>query len=95
MSKSEVIILDPVAWPKATTLRLATRPTDIKGMTVGYLDNGWWSFGLLIDRVKKQLVERYGVGDAIHYTKVKSSPGTKQIEKLSGECQFVINGLGN
>ncbi len=95
MNESEVIILDPVARPRATSTRLADRPQDIKGMTVGYLDNGWWSFGLFIDRVQKQLAERYGVGDAIHLKKAKSSPATKQTAELSEKCQIVINGLGN
>ncbi|MDO8672553.1 MAG: hypothetical protein Q7O66_14150 [Dehalococcoidia bacterium] len=95
MSESEVIILDPVALPKSASTRLASRPTDLKGITVGYLDNGWWSFGLLIDVVQKRLAERYGVSGAIYLKKNKSSPATKQIEELAEKCQVVINGLGN
>ena len=95
MSESDVIVRDPVAQTRVVGLRLAGRPTDIKDLTVGYLDNGWWSFGLLIDRVQKALAERYGVKGALHLKKAKSSPAIKQIEELAGNCQVVINGLGN
>lgn len=96
MSGSKIFVLDPTAKPKAEGLTLASRPADIKGMTVGYLDNGWWSFGVFIDRVQGLLTERYGVKDSIHLKKIKSSPAPKEtFETLATNCQIIVNGLGN
>ena len=94
MSGSRQFLLDPTAKPKPPSLKLASRPADIKGMTVGFLDNGWWSFGVFIDRTQRLLMERYGVRGGIHLKKFRGEAASKEkFEELAAKCQFIINGL--
>ncbi len=96
MGESTMFILDPTGKPKAIGLQLSSRPADIRGMTVGILDNGWWSFETVGKHYAKLLKERYGVKDVIHLKKKLSTPAPKEtFEELATKCQVIINGLGN
>ncbi|MBI2865440.1 MAG: hypothetical protein HYX94_12875 [Chloroflexi bacterium] len=95
MSESTVFVLDPTSKPKVLGLKLAERPADIRGLTVGFLDSGWWSFGVVLERYRELLAERFGIR-AVTYHKKKERPAPKELlDELATKCQIVINGLAN
>ncbi len=96
MSEATIFILDPTAKARASGMRSAQRPTNMKGMTVGFLDNGWWSFGVVIDQFRRLLRERYGVGETLYLRKNTTVPAPNEtIDQLAQKCRVVVNGLGN
>ncbi|MDO8672548.1 MAG: hypothetical protein Q7O66_14125 [Dehalococcoidia bacterium] len=96
MSESIVFMLDPTAEGQTSNAGLADRPDDLRGLTVGLVDNGWWSLGVVLERYRHLLAERFGITDVIHYKKKLSSPSPSEaIDDLAAKCQVVIAGLGN
>lgn len=104
MSGSTILIRDPIGKPKARELKkLADRPEDLRGLTVGLLCNSPWSFDVVMQRFKELLKERCGAGDVIFMKEGglgKSGKATagradpSVIEELASKCNVVINGLG-
>ena len=96
MVASTVLLLDPTAKAKAPASRLADRPGDIRGATVGFVDNGWWSLSVVLNRYRQLLAERFGITEIVHYKKKPGSPSPdKVIDELAAKCQAVIVGLGH
>ncbi len=100
MCDSTVFMLDPTAKDKIQGARLAERQDDLRGSTVGFIDNGWWSFGVVLERYKSLLKQRYGVSDVLYVNREKEGiqNGRKPqqlIEELASKVDVVITGLGN
>ncbi|MDO8670210.1 MAG: hypothetical protein Q7O66_02125 [Dehalococcoidia bacterium] len=104
MSGSKMLVLDPSGERKDLGFRLAPRPADLKGATVGLVDNGhWWSFGVVLQRYTELLKEHYGVENVIYMNWKQTGMDKKQagqthedvIEDLAAKCQVVFTGLGN
>lgn len=101
MSGPKVVVLDPTGMRKTSGLELAPRPDEIKGKTVGLLDNGrWLTWGTVFHRYEELLKERYGVGEVIYVNQERE--GIKKgidrqgvVEEMAAKCDVVILGLGN
>lgn len=69
---------------------------DLKGKTLGYLNNGWISMAKIGRRIEGQLRARYGVSQVIFYDVPRSTelpPGL--LDKVVRECQAAIVGMAN
>jgi hypothetical protein len=76
---------------------LAPRPAELRGLTVGLLDNTKANASLLLSGIAGELTRRHGVGGSRMY--VKDYFGTpappELIEKIAQDCDFVITAIGD
>ncbi len=101
MSGSKTVILDPTGVERSGGLRLAPRPEDLKGKTVGLLDNGRWvTWGMVAEHFTQKLKEHYGVADVIYLNQEKAGlekgiDRDESLADLASKCDVAIVGLGN
>ncbi|MBI2863013.1 MAG: hypothetical protein HYX94_00420 [Chloroflexi bacterium] len=103
LSGPTMFVRDPRAKPEVRDLRLAPRPADLKGLTVGLVTNSWASFDLILQHYEKLLKERCGVGDVIYLgkeTEIRLAKGSRPIprprlEELAAKCSVAVVGLGH
>ncbi|MCL0102222.1 hypothetical protein M1O29_03975 [Dehalococcoidia bacterium] len=89
-------LLSPTAEAPKALSKLAPRVEALSGKTIGFIDNGWWSMGLIFDMLEIELKERYGIAQVVRQDKPKSSPVPKQqLETLAEKCDAIITALGN
>ena len=94
-------ILDPTGLSSRedTTpeFTLAPRPTDLKGLKIGLLENGKQNARLLLEDVATVLRERYGAGEVtLRRKEIFSQPAPPElVEELSGEAEVVVIGVGD
>ncbi len=93
MSDGTITVYDPTAQPRASGASLATRPEDLRGKTIGILDNGKANAGLLMGTVAELLQQRLGVGGVIVRRKPVAGPASPQvIADLKKEAAAVLVG---
>ena len=92
-------ILDPtgrsaVAREEAA---LAPRPADLRGVTVGLLENRKHNAGLFLQELGRLLVERHGAKGVLHRGKASIvMPASDEImDELARECGAVVAGVGD
>jgi hypothetical protein len=92
-----VSVLEPVAEPAPIAGRLADRQPDLRGKTVGLLDNGQINANVFLRRVGDLLVERCGAVSVVHRRKEFWTRGATQatIDELAGTCHAVVTGWGS
>ena len=94
-------ILDPTGLSdrEDTTpaFTLAPRPTNLKGVKIGLLENGKQNARPLLEDVATLLRERYGAGEATLRRKENfAQPASPElVEQLSGESDVVVIGIGD
>lgn len=92
-------ILDPTgqAARAEEVLALAPRPGDLKGRTIGLVNNGKQNAGVFIEQLGELLVERYGVAEVV----VKKKPiatveaPAELLQELSEGTDAVVIGVGD
>lgn len=92
-------ILDPTGQSARAeeALRLAARPADLKGRTVGLVDNGKQNAGVFISQLAEELKARYGVGEVV----VRKKPiatleaPAELLQELSDQTDVVMIGVGD
>lgn len=92
-------ILDPTGQTttsQATTV-LAPRKSDLRGATVGLLENTKQNAGLFLEEVGKLLVGQYGAAGYVRQTKNGfATPVTpEQLQDLARQVDVVITGVGD
>jgi hypothetical protein len=93
MADGMITVYDPTAVPRASSARLAARPMELAGKTVGILDNGKANAGVLMGAVVELLKQQYGVGGVIVRKKPVAGPASAQvIADLKKECAAVLIG---
>ncbi|MDO8669941.1 MAG: hypothetical protein Q7O66_00740 [Dehalococcoidia bacterium] len=101
MDGSMTVILDPTGLERSGGLNLAPRPEDLRGKTVGILDNGRWvTWGMVAEHFTDKLKEHYGVADVIYLNqeRVGLEQGIGRDESLAdlaSKVDVAIVGLGN
>ena len=89
-------LLVPVPKPTRTRLAPAARPEDLSGKRVGFIDNGWWSTGVMFTVIEEYLKRELDVAQVIRVRKDKSIPTERAVlEDLALRCGAVITALGN
>ncbi len=76
----------------------APRLTTLRGKTIGFIDNKWWSWGVTLEVFETLLHEKHEIKGTMTRTKKASAgvPLTPQdFEDLASSVDAVVCGLGN
>jgi hypothetical protein len=92
-------ILDPTggaARPRPY-LRLATPRAELRGATIGLLENTKHNASLFLDELGKLLVKQYGAAGVVARTKQAFAlpVSDELLEELAASCQVVVTGVGD
>lgn len=92
-----VLVYDPTAPSHNHPRELAKALSDLKGMTVGFIDNAKPNFNFLVDDLAELLVARHGVKAVIKRAKRGASMPAPEayIKELAQQCDVVITGSGD
>lgn len=89
------IILDPTGEKTPVQRERVTRPSDVKGLTVGLLDIGKPRGNVFLDRLEELLEERgLTVKRYAKPTFTKPAPADLRYQ-IAQECSLVIEGLAD
>lgn len=91
-------ILDPTgAADVSADTSLAPRLGNLRGTTLGLLDNGKPNGAALLTEFGTVLRERYGVKDVLMFTKPYFGTPVEptQTERIFEECDFAITAIGD
>jgi hypothetical protein len=91
---SLITVLSPVAELRTATTAIPPLPADLRGLTVGFLDNTKHNFDRLVAGIGEALKERHGVERVVIIRKANAATGAAHsiIEQLSKECDLVFSG---
>ncbi len=89
-----VTVLSPVGELRAASLVVPALPGDLRGLTVGFLDNTKSNFDRLVTEMGEVLVEQWGVKRVVHRKKANAAtPAAREIvEGLAKDCDLVFAG---
>ena len=89
-----ITVLSPVAELRPATTAIPPLPADLRGLTVGFLDNTKHNFDRLVTGIGEALKERHGVERVVIRRKANAATGAAHsiIEQLSKECDLVFSG---
>ena len=91
-------ILSPLGTRSERVNPIASRVSDLRGKTVGLLDNSKQNASVLLDEIGKILVRDYGVARIVRQAKPTAArPGGDfgVIDPLVEECDAVVNAYGD
>jgi hypothetical protein len=91
---ARVTVLNPVGELRAAGTAVPALPADLRGLTVGFLDNTKHNFDRLTDGIGRALIERFGVKRVVHRRKANAAtPAAPEIvAALAKECDLVFAG---
>ncbi len=93
LAQELMTVYDPTAQPRQSGAALAERTKDLRGKTIGVLDNGKANAGLLMTTVAGLLKDRYGAAGVIVRKKPVAGPASPQvIKELKEQCAAVLVG---
>ncbi|MFQ5520366.1 MAG: hypothetical protein ACE5FK_03110 [Candidatus Methylomirabilia bacterium] len=94
MKSNTIRVLSPVGEPRRVGLTTPAVPSQLRGRTVGFLDNTKANFDRLVEQMAALLSERLGVGRVVHRKKANAaSPASPEIlAELAKECDVVFSG---
>ncbi|MBI4524771.1 MAG: hypothetical protein HY695_13285 [Deltaproteobacteria bacterium] len=91
-----ITILSPKIRGAEQRLRLAPRPPDLNGKTIGLLDNGKRNFDAYLDRTEELLRESFSF---VTVRRRKPTPlrgiPAELLEEMADGCDTVITGSGD
>jgi hypothetical protein len=89
-----ITVLSPVGEPRAGQMIVPALPRDLRGLTVGFLDNTKSNFDRLVTEMGTALVETLGVKRIVHRKKANAStPAAREIvEGMAKDCDLVFAG---
>jgi hypothetical protein len=92
-----ITVLSPVGELRQATFAVPPLPSDLRGLTVGFVDNTKHNFDLLVEGMAALLKERFGVEAVIHRKKANAAtPAADEIiEELAKDCDVVFAGSGD
>ena len=92
-----ITVLTPEGERRQATLAVPPLPADLRGLTVGFVDNTKHNFDLLVREMGEILKERFGVKAIVHRKKANAStPASDElIEGIAKDCDLVFAGSGD
>jgi hypothetical protein len=92
-----ITVLSPVGEQRQATLAVPPLPGNLRGLTVGFVDNTKHNFDLLIEEMGAMLKERFGVKAIVHRRKANAatSAAGEIIKGLAKDCDLVFAGSGD
>jgi hypothetical protein len=94
-----MIVLSPEGKARTSATRVAALPrfADLRGKTIGILDNSKPNADYLAQRLAALLKERQGVDKVIARRKISAQAGAPKeyLDELAAQADFVLCGLGD
>jgi len=94
-----MIILSPEGKAQTSAPRLAGVPqfSDLRGKTIGLLDNSKPNADKLTERLAELLKQRYGAADIIRRRKITAQQGAPKqyLDELASKADLILSGLGD
>src|SRR5205085_11719025 len=89
-----ITVLSPVGTLRAATTSIPALPADLRGLTVGFLDNTKHNFDRLVTEMGALLRERFGVARVVHRKKANAATAAAPeiVEAMAKECDLVLAG---
>ncbi len=91
-------LLDPTgAGDRGTNTSLAARPSSLRGLTVGLLDNAKPNGATVLKAIGRELQERYGVREARMFVKGYFGTPVEEnvIQRMLHNCDFAVAAIGD
>ena len=91
---SLITVLSPVAELRTATTAIPRLPADLRGLTVGFLDNTKHNFDRLVEGIGETLKQHHGVERVVIRRKANAATRAAHeiIEALAKECDLVFAG---
>lgn len=92
-----ITVLSPEGVRPQASLAVPPLPADLRGLTVGFLDNTKHNFDLLVQEMGEVLKERFGVKAVVYRRKANASTAASDeiVEGLAKDCDLVFAGSGD
>ena len=90
----DITVLSPVGERRPGSAAIPALPSELRGLTVGFLDNTKPNFDRLVDGMGRALKERFGVTQVVHMKKANASSAAAPeiIEAMTKQCHLVFAG---
>ncbi|HJY82819.1 MAG TPA: hypothetical protein VKK81_17260 [Candidatus Binatia bacterium] len=88
-------VLNPTAEARAPELPLARRLTDLRGKTIGFLNNRKANAGLLLAQIEELLHARFGEFTVVKGDKNASLGVPETVMNRLSVCDAVITAIGD
>ena len=97
VSNQSTTVLHPGAEDPARKFGLAPRLGDLKGMTVGIIDNHKRNVDVYVAELGRVLQDVYGVAKVVTYRKVSQSIPTPAdvLDSLAAECDAIVHAVAD
>ena len=93
---AELGLVDPTDRQEEPERRAATPLETLDGLTGGFLDNRKGNADVILEAVRRRLVDGYGVSDSVVRAKwVFSAPAAPEIIDELAQCDFVVTAVGD
>jgi len=91
---AKITVLSPVGGQRGTATAVPALPGDLRGLTVGFLDNTKHNFDRLVEGIGAVLVARFGVKRIVHRKKANAATAASQdiVAAMAKECDLVFAG---
>lgn len=92
-----ITVLSPEGERPQATMAVPPLPADLRGLTIGFLDNTKHNFDLLTREMGELLKERFGVKAVVYRRKANASTAAADeiVEGLAKDCDLVFAGSGD
>jgi hypothetical protein len=88
-------VLNPTAEARAPELPLARRLVDLRGKTIGFLNNRKANAGLLLERVEEILRARCGEFSVVKGEKNAAMGAPEAVMARLSHCDAVVTAIGD
>jgi len=97
VSNQSTTVLHPGAEDPARKFVLAPRLGDLKGMTVGIIDNHKRNVDVYVAELGRVLQDEYGVAKVVTYRKASQSIPTPAdvLDSLAAECDAIVHAVAD
>ena len=97
VSNQSTTVLHPGAEDPARKFGLAPRLGDLKGITVGIIDNHKRNVDVYVAELGRVLQDEYGVAKVVTYRKVSQSIPTPAdvLDSLAAECDAIVHAVAD
>ena len=97
VSTHPTTVLHPAAEDTARKQRLAPRLSDLRGATVGLIDNHKRNADVYLEELGRVLQDEYGVSQVVTYRKVSQSMPTPEdaMDGLAAQCDAIIHAVAD
>jgi len=89
-----ITVMSPVGELRTASTAIPRMPADLRGLTVGFLDNTKHNFDRLVEGIGELLKQRHGVERVVIRRKANAATGAAHeiIEAMAKECDLVFAG---